>query len=84
MDKGNKEVEKTVIKETSESFSNKVEELVWMEDLSYYAAVLQLMEELEYEPEIVSKLITPTLKARLALELEDINLVKKSGKGRLF
>jgi CRISPR/Cas system type I-B associated protein Csh2 (Cas7 group RAMP superfamily) len=84
MDKNDKEVEKVVIKETSESFSTRVEELVWKEDISYYEAVTQLMAESEYEPEIVSKLITPTLKSRLALELEDINLIKKSGKGRLF
>ena len=78
------ELEKTVIKQTAEDFSNEVEEKVWMEDITYYEAVVALMEQRDLEPSHVAKLMTAALKSKMALELEDINLIKKSGKGRLF
>lgn len=79
-----KELEKVVIKETAEEFSDRVEELVWLEDISYYEALIALMAASEYEETHTAKLITPALKTKLALELEDLNLIEKSGKKRLF
>jgi len=78
------EVEKTVIKQTAEDFSNEIEEKVWMEDVTYYDAIVAIMEERDLEPSHVAKLLTAALKSKMALELEDINLIKKSDRGRLF
>lgn len=78
------ELEKTIIKETLESFSDKVEEKVWDLDISYYEAITAIMEEMEYEPELVAKLLSVALRAKLAMEAEDLNLIPKSGRTRLF
>jgi hypothetical protein len=42
------------------------------------------MAESGYEEEFTAKLVTQALKTKLALELEDLNLIEKSGRKRLF
>lgn len=75
--------EKKVVKETASSFSQKVTELVWKDDVSYFDAITTLMKELDLEPEYVAKLITPELKSEMAIELEKTNLIRKSTTTRL-
>ncbi len=76
----NKQLEKQILKENQAAFSHKVEELVWMEDISYMEAINSLMKESDFEPEFVAKLLTPELKSKLTIELEDISMVKKSNR----
>ena len=78
------DLEPIVIKQTPEEFSARVEEYYWMQDVPYYEAITALMEEGELEPAHVAKLLTPALKTKLSLELEDVNLIKKSGRRKLF
>ena len=78
MDKN--EIEKAIIKETPEEFSNRVEEYVWAHDVSYYEAVSALMEKSEYEPEQVAKMLTAAIKTQLEKEVKTLNLVRKTKK----
>lgn len=78
MDK--KEIEKTILKETQEEFSKKVDDLIWQLDISTYEAVVILMEKNHYEPEVVAKLLTPVLKAQIEQDLKNLHLMKKPTK----
>lgn len=72
-----------IIKETPMTFSNKVEDLVWMKDISYIEAVAELTDKLGYEPQNIPKLLTPELKIKLQHEAEELSLIKKTKKNRL-
>lgn len=78
-----KQIEKTVVKETSVTFSKSVIDRVWEKDMGYFDALNEVMVEKNYEPEYCAKLITPELKSFLTEELEKLSLVKKSGDERL-
>jgi hypothetical protein len=77
-------IEKEVVKETANSFYQKVDDLVWQKDISYYDAVCEIMVKNDYDPEFVAKLVNAELKAKLQIELEQKSLVQKSGTKRLF
>lgn len=72
-----------IIKETPLTFSAKVEDLVWMKDISYIEAVTELTDKLGYEPQNIPKLLTPELKIRLQHEAEDLSLIRKTKTNRL-
>lgn len=67
-----------VFKETPETFSKKVIDLVWEDDIGYWDAILNLMDKLNLEEDTVAKLLTPDLKVELELELKSRGALKKS------
>ena len=71
------DIEKALLKETSASFSKKVEEYVWHHDSTYMDALMELQEQSGYETEMVAKLVSKELAAKLAEEVEKLNLLKK-------
>lgn len=73
----------SVLKETAQEFSKRVEDLVWKEDISYLEAVSEIAIQSQYEPERIAKLLTPDLKAKIQYEAEKLSLVSKSENNRL-
>jgi len=71
-------VRKQIIKETAIEFSGKVEKMVWEQDITYMESLSNLMEEYNYEPEAVAKMVTSDLKAKLQEEAENLSLIKRS------
>lgn len=71
-------IEKEIIKETVKSFSEKVEEMVYMLDIPYFEAISKLMEDGGFEPEFVAKLVSAEIKVKMAAELEQLSILKKS------
>ena len=71
-------IKKQIIRVTSSDFCKKVEDLVEEKDISYLDAISEIMEEMEYEPEQVAKLISTQIKANIQKEAEDLLLVKKT------
>ena len=69
-------IERHVIKETRETFSRKVEDLVWAEDITHLDAVFELMERTGMEPESTGKLLSKDLYAKVEQEAEDLSLLK--------
>ena len=69
-----------VVKETRESFSKQVEEIVWDKDISYLDAVYHLMDLKGLEPEIMGKLLSKDLYAKIEREAEDLSLIKVENK----
>lgn len=74
------ELEARVIKETPRAFSKQVIDLVWEKDISYFEALNKLMQEKNYEPEYVAKLVTPDLKSFLTEEAGKLALIKKENR----
>lgn len=71
-------IEDQIIKETPLEFAVKVEDRVWMKDISYIDAILQIIEEEKYEVDIVPKLLTKELLYKIQEEAADRKLLKKS------
>ena|ERR1035437_971720 len=71
-------MKKQLVKETTIEFSKKVEAMVWEQDISYMEALSTVMEEGNYEPERVAKMITPELKAKIQQEAEELSLIKRT------
>jgi hypothetical protein len=67
---------------TPESFIKDIENLVEEFDISYMDAILMYCENNGLEVETVSTLVkrSTTLKAKLQLEAEDLNLVRRAEK----
>ena len=78
------DIEKEIIKETQLSFSKKIENLVWDQDITYFDAINALMKSMDLEPEYVSRLLSPDIKSKLTVEVEELKLIKPSGKDRIF
>jgi hypothetical protein len=70
-------------KEEITDFSMKIEELVWMKDISYMDAVVLYCEETGFEVEIAAKLISGALKSKIKLEAESLNFLPKSNTAKL-
>jgi hypothetical protein len=70
-------------KEEITNFSMKIEELVWMKDISYMDAVVLYCEETGFEVEIAAKLISGVLKSKIKLEAEELNYLPKSNTAKL-
>lgn len=62
---------------TKKKFSELVEKrVIRSNDTSYLDACLAICEELEYPPEDVGKLISPSLYAKLEAEASKVRLIK--------
>jgi hypothetical protein len=70
-------------KEEITDFSMKIEELVWMKDISYMDAVVLYCEDTGFEVEIAAKLISGALKSKIKLEAESLNFLPKSNTAKL-
>lgn len=73
----------SILKESAQEFSKRVDDLVWKEDISYLEALNEIMAESQYEPEKAAKLLTPDLKAKIQYEAEKLSLISKSPNNRL-
>lgn len=69
-------IKRHVLSETKESFSKKVEDLVWEKDVTYLDAIQELVEVNNIEPESISKLLTLDLYSKLEIEAEELSLLK--------
>ena len=72
-----------VSKEEILDFSMKIEDLVWMKDISYMDAVILYCEETGFEIELASKMLSGTIKSKLKLEAEDLHFLPKSNTAKL-
>lgn len=64
-------------------FSMKIEELVWMKDISYMDAIVLHCEETGFEIELAAKLVSGALKSKIQLEAEELNFLPKSNTAKL-
>lgn len=61
---------------TKKVFSQMVEELVVSDRIKYLDACLEVCEKLEFDPEDIGKLITPSLFEKLQAEASNAGLIK--------
>lgn len=65
---------------TTSGFSSRVFENVGKYDGSYMQAIVHLAEEMKIDIESIGDVLSPALKANVASEAEDRNLIKKTNK----
>jgi len=70
-------------KEEITDFSIKIEEMVWMKDISYMDAIILYCEETGFEVELAAKLISGALKSKIKIEAEALNFLPKSNTAKL-
>jgi hypothetical protein len=70
-------------KEEITEFSMKIEELVWMKDISYMDAIVLHCDQTGFEIELAAKLISGALKSKIQLEAEKLNYLPKSNTAKL-
>jgi hypothetical protein len=70
-------------KEEITDFSMKIEELVWMKDISYMEAVVLHCEQTDFEVELAAKLISGALKSKIKIEAQELNFLPKSNTAKL-
>lgn len=70
-------------KEEITDFSMKIEEIVWMKDISYMEAVILYCEETGFELELAAKLISGALKSKIKIEAEELHYLPKSNTAKL-
>lgn len=65
---------------SSEDLFKKIDEIVRNKNLDYFEAVLLYCEKNNLEVEVAASLIkqNPTLKAKIQLAAEDLNMIKKT------
>lgn len=61
----------------------KIEDLVWMKDISYMDAIILYCEETGFEVEMASKLISGTLRSKIKIEAEQLHFLPKSNTAKL-
>jgi hypothetical protein len=76
-------LEKQVVKETTESFEIKVENLIWDKDITYLEAITEIVEQEDYDIDSINLLISNNLKMKLEIEAEKLSLLKAKKKNRL-
>lgn len=64
-------------------FSMAIEEMVYMKDIPYIDAICMFAEQNNIEMETAGKLVSGVLKAKIQLEAEDLNFLKKSKTAKL-
>lgn len=64
-------------------FSVKIEELVYMKDISYIEAITLYCEETGFEIELVPKLLSSTLKSKIQSEAEALHCLPSSNTAKL-
>ena len=57
-----------------------IEELVKDKELSYMDAVLYHAQSMELEPEAMAKMLNKSIKDKIEVEAQDLNMLKKTGK----
>ena len=57
-----------------------IEELVKDKELSYMEAVLHHAQMLEYEPEAMAKMLNQSIKDKIEVEAQSLNMLKKTSK----
>jgi len=62
----------------------RVEHLVTKDKMSYCEAICEVCEQLEIEPQDIAKIIKGTLKEKLHVEAQRLNIITKSTTGTLF
>lgn len=69
-------------KDRTTMFCSAIETLVTEQDMSYFDALIQYSEINSLEPEVVGTLVTkaPTIKAKLEVEAEGLNLLPKTAR----
>jgi len=77
------ELAKTIIKQTKESFSTEIEDLVWMKDISYLESLVELSEKYDIDTDKVKKLLTPEIISKIEIEAEKLSLITKTNGKRL-
>lgn len=70
-------------KEEITDFSMRIEEIVWMKDISYMDAVILYCEETGFELELAAKLISGALKSKIKIEAEELHYLPKSNTAKL-
>ena len=70
-------------KEEITDFSMKIEEIVWMKDISYMEAVVLYCEQTDFEVELAAKLISGALKSKIKIEAQELNFLPKSNTAKL-
>lgn len=70
-------------KEEIFDFSMKIEDLVWMKDITYMEAIILYCEETGFEIEVAAKMISGTLKSKIKSEAEGLNFLPKSNTAKL-
>jgi len=65
---------------SKERFSIIIETLVRDHDLSYVDAICHWCEQNEIEIETITKMINPTIKEKMLVECQDLNIIKKSAR----
>lgn len=73
----------TVNQDEIVSFSSQVESIARDTNTSYIDAVVACCEQRQLEIEVAAKLISNSLKAKIRIEAESLNLVAKSNTARL-
>jgi hypothetical protein len=70
-------------KEEITDFSMKIEDIVWMKDVSYMDAIILYCEETGFEVELAAKLISNVLKSKIKIEAQELNFLPKSNTAKL-
>lgn len=70
-------------KEEITDFSLKIEEIVWMKDVSYMDAIILYCEETGFEVELAAKLISGVLKSKIKMEAEELHFLPRSNTAKL-
>lgn len=70
-------------KEEITDFSMKIEDIVWMKDVSYMDAIIMYCEETGFEVELAAKLISGVLKSKIKIEAESLHFLPRSNTAKL-
>lgn len=65
------------------TFSQAIEEIVYMKDISYIDAIVHYCEETGFEPEIAANLVSEALREKIQIEAEDLHFIPKSNTAKL-
>jgi hypothetical protein len=75
--------EKKMTPEDINKFSMAIEEMVYMKDIPYIDAICLFCEQNNLETETAGKLVSGVLKAKIQIEAEELNFLKKSKTAKL-
>ena len=57
-----------------------IEKIVREKELSYMESVLHYAQKSEIEPEAMAKMLNQSIKDKIEVEAQDLNMLKKTGK----
>jgi len=57
-----------------------IEKIVKEKELSYMESVLHYAQKSEIEPEAMAKMLNQSIKDKIEVEAQDLNMLKKTGK----